>query len=383
MEKVSIYELIERLEEIEDPRRRWGHKLHELKDILFIVLCAIMSNIQDIEGFVIFGQEREEWLKEYIELKHGIPSYSTFERVLGMIKPKALNDFFRAWVDSLGKEREISHVAIDGKTICGAGAAQKVHMVSALARENGLCLGQVATSEKSNEIPAIKELLKMIDVSECVVTIDAMGCQRDIAAQVVAQNADYLLAVKGNQPTLYEEVTAYMDYAVKDQPTGLEMDVWTSPYEKGHGRIEQRTVTVCSCPDWPDIKREWKDLHTLIRYDTSREVVKDGKKAHSTKYYISSIPTVNAKLAAGYLRGHWAIENQLHWVLDVVFKEDASTIRVNHAPENLNLLRKIALSFMRNFKTEKKQSGKAKLARAALNPHFLKSALFGDTSPQK
>lgn len=380
----SLYEMLDELEKLEDPRRRWGHKLHALTDILFIVLCAIMCGMQDIDGIVIFGQERKAWLKQYIPLKNDVPSYSTFERVLGMIKPKVLDGFYRGWVKSLQKERDFAQVSIDGKTICGAGAMQKVHMVSALARENGLCLGQVRTSEKSNEIPAIKELIEMLDVSECVVTIDAMGCQREIATAIVKGKADYLLAVKGNQATMHEEVVEYMNFVVQEHPENVALNVWTSPVEKGHGRIEQRTVTVASCPDWEDMKRDWQDLHTLIRYDVSREVLKDGKKTFSTRYYISSIQALNAELIAGYLRGHWAIENQLHWVLDVVFKEDASTIRMNHAPENLNLLRKIAIGFMRNFPTEKKQSGKAKLARAAFNPLFLQNALFGvDSSKSK
>lgn len=381
MERIDIQELLRKLSEIEDTRRQWGNKRHELRDILFISLCAIMCGMMDIDGITVFGQERQAWLKQYTELKNGPPSYSTYERIFQMLEPKQLEKFYRAWAAAMHKASETAQIDIDGKTICGAGAAQKVHMVSVWAKESGLCLGQMRTTEKSNEITAIPELLDAIDVSECVVSIDAMGCQRAIAEKIREKNADYLLAVKGNQPTLYEGIPEYLDALERSEAKDVSIDRWDSGYQKSHGRIERRIVTVCPCPEWQGITDAWRDIATLVRYECTRDKANgEGKKTAYTRYYISSIPAVNAALIAGYLRGHWSIENQLHWMLDVVFKEDASTVRTNHAPENLNLLRKIALSLMRSVPTEKRSSTKSKLARAALNPDFLTRALFGRKS---
>lgn len=384
MKRIDIEELLEELATIEDKRRQWGNLRHKLVEILFICICAIMCGMEDIEGIAIFGQERQEWLRKYIELKNGAPSAATYERVLRMMEPKELEKFYRSWAKALHEESETSQISIDGKTICGAGAAQKVHMVSAWAKEDGLCLGQVRTEEKSNEITAIPELLKLIDVSECVVSIDAMGCQKKIAEAIRGKDADYLLAVKGNQPALHEGISEYMESIEAGHEPEAIVDRWNSGCEKSHGRIERRIVTVCACPEWKGVTDEWKDIHTLIRYDCIRERIgqTDEKADLSststyTRYYISSIRAVDAKLISGYLRGHWAIENQLHWMLDVVFREDSSTVRMNHAPENLNILRKTALSLLRSTPTSKRMSTRAKLAKAALNPDFLSLALFG------
>lgn len=379
MNRIDAESLLESLAEIEDKRRQWGNLRHKLSDILFVCLCAIMSGMEDIEGIVIFGEERQEWLKQYIELKNGVPSYATYERVLRMLEPKELEKFYRAWAEALHDKKGTSQISIDGKTICGAGAAQKVHMVSAWAKEDGLCLGQLKTSEKSNEITAIPELVKMLDIAECVVSIDAMGCQKKIAEAIREKNADYLLAVKGNQPTLNEGICEYMASIDTGEETEASVDHWDSGYEKEHGRIERRTVTVCACPEWKGVSDEWKDIHTLIRYECTRMSTTDASMSKSsyTRYYISSIQAINASLIAQYLRGHWAIENQLHWMLDVVFKEDSSAIRMNHAPENLNILRKIALSLLRSTTTKGRMSAKAKMSKAALNPAFLTQAIFG------
>lgn len=380
--KIDIEELLDQLSEITDKRRQWGNIRHKLTDILFVCLCAIMCGMEDIEGIAIFGQERQEWLKKYVELKNGAPSYAAYERVLRMLEPKEVEKFYRAWAKSMHNEEGTSQISIDGKAICGA--EKKVHMVSAWAKEDGLCLGQVKTDEKSNEITAMSELIKMLDVSECVVSIDAMGCQKKIASAIRKKNADYLLAVKGNQPTLNEGIAEYITSIEAGQEPEAVIDRWDSGYEKGHGRIERRIVTVCSCPKWKGVTDEWEDIHTLIRYECSREKRKDAEehpdketKTSSTRYYISSISAVNARLMANYLRGHWSIENQLHWMLDVVFKEDAALMRVDHSPENMNILRKIALSLLRAAPVKGRMSAHAKMTKAALNPDFLTLALFG------
>ena len=384
MKRIDVNELLGSLSEIEDKRRQWGNIRHKLTDVLFIILCAIMCGMEDIDGIAIFGEERQEWLKKYIEMKRGAPSYATYERILRMLEPREMEKFYRSWAKALHDEEGTSQISIDGKTICGAGPEQKVHMVSAWAKEDGLCLGQIKTDEKSNEIMAIPELLKMLDVSECVVSIDAMGCQKKIAEAIREKEADYLLAVKGNQPTLNEGIGEYMASIEAGQEPEAVVDHWDSGYEKDHGRIERRIVTVCACPEWKGVSDEWKDIHTLVRYECHREKRKDAEgqldedtMSSYTRYYISSIQAVDAELMAKYLRGHWSIENQLHWMLDVVFREDDSSVRMNHAPENLNILRKIALSLLRSTPVNKRMSAKAKLAKAALNPDFLSLALFG------
>ena len=384
MKRIDIEELLAGLSGIEDKRRQWGNLRHKLTDILFIILCAIMCGMEDIDGIAIFGEERQEWLRKYIEMKNGAPSYATYERVLRMLEPKELEKFYRSWARALHSDEGTSQISIDGKTICGAGAEQKVHMVSAWAKEDGLCLGQIKTDEKTNEITAIPELVKLLDVSECVVSIDAMGCQKKIAAAIREKNADYLLAVKGNQPTLNEGICEYMSSIEAGQEPEAIVDHWDSGYEKNHGRIERRLVTVCACPEWKGVTDEWRDIHTLVRYECTREKRRDAEekpdeitKSSYTRYYISSIQAVDAALMAKYLRGHWSIENQLHWMLDVVFREDNSSIRMNHAPENLNILRKIALSLLRSSPAKGRMSAKAKMSKAALNPDFLSLALFG------
>ena len=377
MNVIRVEEMLEKLRMVEDPRRQWGNLRHLLSEILFICICAIISKMEDIDGIVLFAQERKEWLRDYLELKNGVPSYSTFERVLRLIDPTTLEKFYQEWIGGL-RGTKAGQISIDGKTIRGAGAIQKIHMVSAWAREDGLCLGEVRTDEKSNEITAIPELLEMIDVGGTVVSIDAMGCQKEIAAKIIERRADYILALKENQPTLYKGTLEYVDWVEKDRPSDIIYDRWVSRVEKEHGRIERRTVTVCECKDWPGVTDEWASIHSLIRYDCTREC--KGEKTKSTRYYISSLQDTTAETMAHFLRGHWSIENQLHWVLDVTFKEDASMVRMNHAPENLSILRKVALSLLKTTPSAKKTSLKGLMVRAALNPDFLESVLFAQDS---
>lgn len=374
MKKADIYTIIERLEEIEDPRRSWGNKRHLLVDILFITLCAIASGMSEIDEIIIFAKERKEWLKKYISLKGGIPSYSTFERVYRMLTPKAMRIFYESWVMAIRPEGENKQVCIDGKSIRGAGAAQKINMVSAWMHEEGLCLGQLRTDKKSNEITAIPELLEMLDISHCVVSIDAIGCQTEISEKIVAKNGDYVLAVKENQPTLMDDIKEYFNWIDREKPRNIVCDHWIGGFEKNHGRIEQRKVSVCTSLDFPEMTSRWKNLRSIVRYECSREIKQ--VKTVCTRYYISSL-NVSAEVMASYLRGHWSIENQLHWLLDVALKEDASLIRTDHAPENFNVLRKVVLNLLRNTPTDKKTSIKGKMLRASMNTDFLELVLFG------
>jgi predicted transposase YbfD/YdcC len=369
-------EIIERLGEIPDYRRPWGNKRHELVDILYIALCTIVCGMTEFEEMVIFAEERIEWLRKYIEMKNGIPSASTFERVFQALNGKEMQAFYRSWAWSLrelriGKDNQISY---DGKTIRGAGAAQKVHMVSAWAHEAGLCLGQIRVDEKSNEITAIPELLMLLDMRGSVVSIDAMGCQKEIAATIMEKGADYVLAVKENQLTLAREIEECFAWIDAEGPKEIPVDHWKGKYEKDHGRIERREVRMIPCPTWPVVQAEWTGITSLVEYKCSREAI-GGEKTLSKRYYISSL-SCSAEKMGGYLRNHWSIENQLHWMLDVAFKEDSVLIRTQNAPENLNILRKIALSLLRDTPTPRRSSVNSKMARAMMSTDFLEKVLF-------
>ena len=370
--------VVRQLKQVEDYRRGWGNKRHELVDVLFIALCAIMCEMTDFEDMMVFAQERKEWLRKYVELKNGVPSVSTYARVFRAMRPAALERYYRSWVKGM-KGIEQGQTCIDGKSICGAGAVQKVHMVSAWAHEQGLSLGQIRVDEKSNEITAIPELLALLDIEGSVITIDAMGCQKEIAKAIIKGKGDYVLAVKDNQPTLAKEVAECFHWTDEERPEGIQIDQWKSGYEKDHGRIESRQVRVMVCPERTGVKSEWTGLASLVEYRCSRQVI--GKdKTWSTRYYISSL-TCSAEEMGRYLRNHWSIENRLHWMLDVAFHEDESKVRVQNAPENLNVLRKVAMALMRSTPTAKKRSAKGKMFRAALSTSFLEQALFAPPGP--
>jgi predicted transposase YbfD/YdcC len=329
------------------------------------------------DEMVIFAEERKKWLRKYIRMENGVTSVSTFERVFQALSAEAMQQFYRSWADSIRAMREEKgdQICIDGKSIRGAGAAQKVHMLSAWAHEDGLCLGQIRVDERSNEIPAIPELLSLLDAKGSVVSIDAMGCQKGIAKKIIEESADYVLAVKENQPTLAGEIEECFSWIDSEAPKEIIVDQWKGRYEKEHGRIERREVRVIPCPEWPGVKEEWAGIATLVEYRCSREVIGE-EKTQSTRYYISSL-RCSAQKMAQYLRNHWSIENRLHWMLDVLFDEDAALVRMENAPENLNTLRKVALSMLKNVPTPKKSSIKGKMARAAMSPAFLEKVLFG------
>ena len=368
--------ILERLSMIEDSRRGWGNFRHPLDEILFIALCAIIAGLTGFEEMSLFGQQRQEWFKKYLPLKNGIPSESTFERVFAALKPTELEKFYQSWALSLRQEGNGKHLSIDGKTICGASsAAQKVHMVSAWLSESGLCLGQLRTNEKSNEITTIPELLDMLDISGCVVTIDAMGCQKEIAKKICSKKGDYILAVKENQPTLLSDIRQYFRWLDEEHPPDIPYDRCKASLEKGHGRIERRSVEVCKIENWPDMSKAWKNVGSIVRYDCERIIGEEVSR--STRYYISSLSDCSAEKMLGYLRSHWSIENQLHWMLDVTMKEDSCQVRKNNAAENLNRIRKMALSLLRKTPTAKKLSAKSKTFLAVSDMTFLELVLFG------
>ena len=324
-----------------------------------------------------FGEQRKGWLEGFLTLPNGIPTSDTFRRVFERLNSKELMKCLQKWLESTDQYKSGGRlVNIDGKTIRGSGLPNEersaIHVVNAWVHENEMILGQLETEEKSNEITAIPALLDMIDVRGDVVSIDAMGCQTQIAAKIREKGADYILAVKDNHPTLHEDIRAYFDWAVRE-PEEIKAHHWRGTIEKDHGRIEQRAVTTITDVEWLRRVGEWKDLRTLIRYRCTRSN-KNGK-TQTERFYISSFETT-AEQFCYLIRDHWSIENRLHWSLDVLFHEDSSTIKKGNAPANLSVLRKVALSRLKDTPTTRNISLRRKMLRAALDLDFLNLVIF-------
>jgi len=369
---MEINKLKKELQEIQEPRRKWGNLRHKLEDILIIGLCSVICCGKDFVDMEEFGKDREEWLRGFLELPHGIPDSDTFRRVYERVDPNALARSLNAWLDNTGSSGGRS-VNIDGKTICGSRSSKHsaYHVVSAWVAENHITLGELAVDEKSNEITAIPELLDLIDVEGDIITIDAMGCQTDIAAKIREKGADYVLALKDNHPTLHEDVADYFNWIENEQPKSETADHYKSKPEKGHGRIEIREILTAPA-NWLEEKENWLDIQTLIRYRCTREI--DGVKTVSVRHYISSFDT-SAEGFLEIIRGHWSVENQLHWMLDVVFREDDAKAKKDNSPLNFNVLRKIALAVLKKIYIGRLSIDK-KMMKAARDPNFLAQLLF-------
>lgn len=369
---MEIKKLKEELRNIPDPRRQYGNLRHKLDEILIIGLCSVICCGEDFEDMEDFGKDREEWLSGFLELENGIPGHDTFRRVFERLNPQAVGKSLNAWIDGAGNSGGRS-VNIDGKTICGSKNTKHTayHVVSAWVAQTHITLGELAVDEKSNEITAIPELLDLIDVEGDIITIDAMGCQTDIATKIREVGADYVLALKDNQPTLHEDVSDYFDWVEKEQPKSEPISRYKSKVENDHGRIETREIVTASA-DWLESKEDWTDIHTIIRYRCTREI--DGVKSISVRHYISSFDT-SAEGFLDIIRGHWSVENGLHWMLDVVFREDDARARKDNSPLNFNVLRKIALAVLRKTAI-KASSVRRKMMKAARDPHFLAQLLF-------
>ncbi len=338
--------LFDSLGEVPDPRRE-RTKLHQLVDILVIAVCATICAAETWEEIEEFGRAKESWFKKFLALPNGIASHDTFRRVFLRINPKKFQEAFVVWVRGVAQMTAGEVVAIDGKQVRGARTAdgkEGLRMVSAWASEQRLVLGQLKTEEKSNEITAIPLLLELLELKGCIVTIDALGCQTEIAAQVIEQGADYVLSLKGNQGTLYEEVEEYFAWAEKIDFKDLEYD-YCATLEKDHGRIEGRRCWVTEDTDWFTEKAQWAGLRSFIMVEAEREVVGQAATVER-RYFISSLPA-DAKQSLRAVRGHWQVENSLHWVLDVAFREDACRTRTGHAPENLATLRHMAVNLLK------------------------------------
>ena len=363
---------------LKDPRRRHG-RLHLLQDILVIALCAVIAGAQDWQEIETFGRKRSDWLRRFLRLPNGIPSHDTFERVFDRLDPKAFQACFRQWVEAVRASLPIQHVAIDGKTLRGSGAAKlgPLHLVSAWATAQRLTLGQVAVDEKSNEITAIPALLELLELHGAWVTIDAMGCQKEIARTIRQRGGQYVLTVKDNQPQLLEDIQHAFARAFDTGFAGLDHDTYTTE-ERGHGRHERRCYTVLHSTDGLRHRDEWADVTTIGICTSARTV--HGVTTEETRYFIGS-RAAPAKTYGALLRNHWQIENCLHWQLDVTFDEDHNRVTHRRAAENLALLRRLTLSLLQAHPA--KLSIAKKRFAAALDPDFLDEILRGDAILEK
>jgi predicted transposase YbfD/YdcC len=340
-----------------DPRA--ANARHALSDIMSIAILAVLCGADSWEMVESWGCGNIEWLATFLELPHGIPSHDTFDRVFARLDPLAFERCFHDWTQAL---IEISglFVAVDGKTLRRswkhAWSKTPVHMVSAFATQNQLVLGQLATETKSNEITAIPKLLAMLDLAGATVTIDAMGCQREIAAQITTQKAHYILAVKENQPTLHQKITSLLDEAILSHFAGMRHG-YDEQSDSGHGRIQTRRVWITDEVQWlgEELLAAWPGLASLVVVESRRQDLGDlsGKRSIERRYFISSHGGTDARLHAAAIRGHWGIENALHWRLDVSLNEDQCRLRIQHGAENFSRLRRIAINKLKRWELRK------------------------------
>ena len=348
-----------------DPRVERGRS-HLLLDVVTIAILAVIGGAKGWDDMEVYARSHEATLREFLELPGGPPSDDTFRRVFIRLNAKAFRNCFIAWMRALAGTVDGMLVAIDGKTLrrsfdCASGRTA-LHLVHAWAAENRVLLGQVATSEKSNEITAIPELLDLLELKGAVVTIDAMGCQRKIVEKIVEKGADYAIALKGNQEKLHDEVAGYLDAAIADGGARVH-----ETRDEGHGRVEVRRLYSVSNVDWLTAIDAWPGLRSLVCVE--RERTEDGKTSVERVHYITSIPAHHVRRLARIIRGHWSVENALHWSLDVSFDEDACRIRSGDGPENFALLRRIALVLLRREKSMR-AGAPTKQFRAAADPRY-------------
>ncbi len=356
--------------ELTDPRRETKNKLHKLNDILMIVLCSVLSGIEDWVGMEEFAREKESWFRQFLELPNGVPSHDTLSDVMGRVHPQKFIEAFTAWVHVGLPSLSGEQVCVDGKSLRGSrdGDKKAVHVITAFAAKARMVLTQQAVPEKTNEITGIPDVLSMIDLTGALVSIDAMGCQKEIAKQIVNAKADYLLALKENHVNLYDDVTLWLNSESKK----LKM---IETVEKGHGRIEIRKYILSDQIAWLEQKPLWKGLTAVGRVESTRIIGETSTTEY--RYYLCSFTGLERFAEAA--RGHWAIENTQHWVLDVQFAEDLNRSRKDRSPENLALVRRMALNIIR-MNGPSKQSLRIRKLKAALNDDYRYQLIFGGSA---
>jgi predicted transposase YbfD/YdcC len=354
--------LIEYFQDLPDPRVK-GRCDHDLMDVLVIAVCTLLCGGAGFDDMADFGRAKHPWFKSFLTLRHGIPSHDTFNRVFAALKPEAFLDCFLRWTQSLRQAVAQEIVALDGKALRRAlrrGQSPR-YIISAWAQGNGLVLGQFKVADKSNEITALPHLLRVLELAGCIVTVDAMGCQKTIAKEIIEADADYVLALKGNQETVHAEVKSYLDDAIVQQaalPTRKAKEpptpelAYTETVEKDHGRLEIRRCWQSGRLGWFADQAKWEGLRSVGVVESVRQV---GTQAPTVerRYYLSSL-AVDVEKFARAVRGHWGVENSLHWCLDVQMGEDQSRARTGHAAENLATLRRLALNLLKRDKTKKR-----------------------------
>jgi len=353
--------------------------VHLLTDILVIGVCAVLGGANSWPDIALFGRSKRKWFATFLELPNGIPSHDTFNRVFAALDPVAFQECFVSWMNAVCGRLGLKQLQIDGKSHRGTRDDKNnlgcLHTVSIWASQAGLTLGQVAVDSKSNEITAIPKLLQLLDLEGALVTIDAMGCQKEIAAKIRLGNGHYVLAVKENHPTLYADVEKCFVQAIETDFQGLRYEVFEEKAQRGRGRLETRVYTVIYDPQGVRNKEDWVDLKAIIMVYRERQVGsdEDGQGcSYEVSYYIASCDKTVLELACS-IRNHWGIENKVHWVLDVVFREDESRARAGHAAENLGWLRRLALALLNQDDSE--ETIKAKRLKVGWDNDFLEHLL--------
>src|SRR6516162_1141387 len=363
--------LVTHFQALEDPRLERS-RLHNLLDIVAITICAVIGGADSWVDVEKYGQAKQDWLRRFLKLPNGIPSHDTFGRVFAAIVPEQFQTCFAGWVQEMAGQLGLTQIAIDGKTLRGshdrANGKAALHLVSAWAVENHLTLGQEAVDSKSNEITAIPKLLELLDLEGALVTIDARGCQKEIAEQVVKQGGDYVLTVKENQPKLYEEIGRLEQAALGRDYAGASSHCMQ---EQGHGRQELRACWVLTDLEELAERAKWPGLQSVIVVGRDRTA---GEQNSCEKHYYISSRKLSAKKFLEAVRGHWGIENSLHWVLDVGFDEERSRLGKDHGPENLALLRRLAVSVLKAEGSKGSIRGKRLIA--GWNNDFMEKLLF-------
>ncbi len=362
--------ILDEIKILDDPRTKRKPD-HLLVDIVAIGILATLAGADNMVAVATYGQEEYEWLATWLELPNGVPSHDTFSRVFALIDPEQFHGFFLTWIEHLTSKLDLKLIHLDGKTSRGSydreSKLKALHSVSAWSSEHHLVLAHQRVDSKSNEITAIPELLKLLDINGTIITIDAMGTQTAIAEQIIQEGGDYILALKGNQKTLYKGVKTFFKQAVESGWEGIDYSYYDGS-DAGHYRIESRQVWVVPISQVTTLtkRKKWKGLKTIVMVRRKRSLWND--ETDNVSYYISSLEA-DAAMIADSIRSHWSVENSLHWVLDVTFKEDQSRIRMGHGPENMALLRRLCVSLLKRHPSQ--DSIKTKRFRAALSHDFL------------